>query len=69
MWDFIVKLLKLLDYIIGQTHNSILVIINKFTKWGYFIAYKESISAEKLSKIYMKEEFLKHGVLAKIILN
>ena len=69
MWDFIVKLLKLLDYIIGQIYNSILIIVNKFTKWGYFIAYKKSISAEKLLKVYIKEVFAKYKVLIKIISN
>ena len=45
------------------------MIIDKFTKWGYFIVYKESMSAEELLKIYIKEVFLKHRVLAKIILD
>ena len=43
--------------------------MDKFTKWGYFIVYKESISAEKLSKIYIKEVFVKYKTLTKIILN
>jgi len=30
--DFIIKLLKLKDLVIGQEHDVILVIINKFTK-------------------------------------
>ena len=48
-------------------YNSILVIVDKFTKWGYFIAYKKSISAEKLLKVYIKEVFIKHKALTKII--
>ena len=58
-----------MDYVIGQMYNSILIIINKFTKWGYFIVYKKSISAKELSKVYIKEVFIRHRVLAKIILN
>ena len=50
-------------------YNSILVIVNKFTKWGYFIVYKENISVEELLKVYIKEIFIKHRVLVKIILN
>ena len=42
--------------------------MDKFTKWGYFIVYKESMSAEKLLKVYIKEVFVRHGALAKIIL-
>ena len=43
------------------------MIIDKFTKWGYFIVYKESILAKKLLKVYIKEVFIKYGALVKII--
>ena len=56
-----------MDYVIGQMYNSILVVVDKFTKWGYFIAYKKSISAEELLKIYIKKVFVKYKALAKII--
>jgi hypothetical protein len=69
LWDFIVKLLKLKDLVIGQEHNSILVVVDKFTKWGYFILYSESMTLEKLSKIYIKEIFVRYRVLTKIISN
>jgi hypothetical protein len=69
LWDFIVKLLKLKDLVIGQEYNSILIIVDKFTKWGYFIPYSESIILKELSKIYIKEVFVKHRVLTKIISN
>ena len=55
-----------MNYIIGQLYNSILVIVDKFTKWGYFIVYKKSILTEELLKIYIKEVFLKYKTLAKI---
>ena len=42
------KLLKLKDPITGQEHNTIFIIVNKFTKWGYFIAYTEEILAENI---------------------
>ena len=42
------KLLKLKDPITGQEYNSIFIIVNKFTKWGYFIAYTEEISVEDI---------------------
>jgi hypothetical protein len=69
LWDFIVKLPKLKDLVIGQEHNSILIIVDKFTKWGYFILYLESIMAEKLLRIYIKEVFVRHRALTKIISN
>jgi len=47
----------------------ILVIMDKITKWGYFILYIKEILIENVAKIYIKEVFLKHGSLKKIILN
>ena len=68
-WDFIVKLLKLKDPITEQEYNSIFIIIDKFTKQGYFIAYIEEILTEDVAQVYMKEVFSKYRVLDKIILD
>ena len=43
------KLLKLKDPIIKQEYNSIFIIVDKFTKWGYFIAYIKGISVEDIA--------------------
>ena len=69
MWDFIVKLLKLKNAITRQEYNSIFIIVNKFTKWGYFITYIKKILAEDIAQIYIKEVFSRHRVLDKIILD
>ena len=53
----------------GQEYNIILVIVNKLTKWGYFIAYIEEISAEDVVYIYIREIFARYRVLKKIILD
>ena len=45
----------------------IFIIINKFTKQGYFITYTEKFLAEDVVQIYIKEVFVKYKVLAKII--
>ena len=50
------KLLKLKDPITKQEYNSIFIIVDKFTKWGYFIAY-------------IKEMFTRYKTPNKIILN
>ena len=47
----------------------ILVIVNKLIKWGYFIACTEEILAEDVARIYIREVFIRHGVLDKIILD
>ena len=62
-------MLKLKDPITGQDYNVILVIVDKLIKWGYFIAYIEEILAEDIARIYVKEVFIRHGVLTKVILD
>jgi len=62
-------LLKLRDPIIGQDYNAILVIVDKLTKWGYFIACIEEILAEDVARIYIKEVFIRYRALSKIILD
>ena len=62
-------MLKLRDPITRQDYNAILVIVDKLTKWGYFIACKEEISAEDIARIYIKEVFARHGAPSKVILD
>ena len=47
----------------------IFIIINKFTKQGYFIIYTKEISAENIMQIYIKKIFIRYRVLIKIILD
>ena len=63
------KLLKLKDPITRQEYDSIFIIIDKFTKWGYFITYTEKILVEDIVQVYVKEVFSRHRALDKIILN
>ena len=43
------------------------MIIDKFTKWGYFIVCTEEILAKDIAQIYIKEVFVRYKVLTKII--
>jgi len=43
--------------------------VDKLIKWGYFIACTEEILVEDVTRIYIKEVFIKHGALDKIILD
>ena len=63
------KLLKLKDSITRQEYDSIFIIIDKFTKWGYFIAYTEEILVKDIVQVYIKEVFVRYRVLNKIILD
>ena len=67
--DFIIKLLKLKNLIIGQKYNIIFIIVDKFTKQGYFIIYIKKVLVKNIVQIYIKEVFIKYRVLNKIILN
>ena len=55
------------DPITRQEHNTILVIVDKLIKWGYFIAYIEEILVEDIARVYIKEVFIRYRVLDKII--
>ena len=61
------KLLKLKDPITGQEYNSIFIIVDKFTKWGYFIAYIKEILVKNMVQVYIKEVFSRYKVPDKII--
>ena len=43
--------------------------MDKLTKWGYFIAYTKEISVEDIARIYIKEVFVRHRALSKVILD
>jgi len=47
----------------------ILVIVDKLTKWGYFIAYTEEILVEDIARIYIKKVFARYRALNKVILD
>jgi len=43
--------------------------VDKFIKWGYFIACIKEILVENVARIYIKEVFARHRALNKIILD
>ncbi|KAB5595388.1 Transposon Tf2-7 polyprotein [Ceratobasidium theobromae] len=54
-YDLIVKLPKSMGY------DSILVVIDRFSKMGHFLPCNESMSAEMLAEIFLKEVWKLHG--------
>jgi hypothetical protein len=65
--DFIIKLPPSVKPIIGVVFDSILVIIDRLTKYGYFISYKESLLAEELAYAFNKHIIGNYGISKKII--
>ena len=46
-----------------------MVIVDKLTKWGYFIVYIEDILVKDIVWIYIREVFVRYRALNKIISN
>jgi hypothetical protein len=65
--DFIVKLPLSIELITGVIFDSILVVIDRFTKYGYFILYKESLLIKKLAYAFNKHIIGNYGILREII--
>jgi hypothetical protein len=65
--DFIIKLLPSVKLIIEVVFDLILIVIDQFTKYGYFILYKESLLAEKLAYTFNKHIIENYEISKKII--
>jgi hypothetical protein len=67
--DFIVKLPPSVKLIIKVIFDSILVVIDRLTKYEYFILYKESLLVEELAYAFNKYIIGNYEILKKIISN
>nr|GEY10772.1 putative reverse transcriptase domain-containing protein [Tanacetum cinerariifolium] len=50
-------------------HDSIWVIVDRLTKYAYFLAIREDYKTEKLARLYINEIIARHGVPVSIISN
>jgi len=60
--DFIVKLPSSSDHITEEIYDSILVIVDRLTKYTHFIPYKETYTAEQLARIVIDRLIRYHGI-------
>ena len=60
--DFIVKFLKLEDSATGTKYNSILVIVDKLTKYAHLIPYNEEFTAKQTAWIVLNRIIWHHGI-------
>jgi hypothetical protein len=65
--DFVVKLLLSRDLIIGVEYDSILVVINRLTKYTYIILYLEVNIAENLAYTFLRVVITNYNILEKMI--
>ena len=59
-WDFIIKLPESKELISNTQHDSILIITDRLTKFGYFLPYRESSTAEELVYIFLRKIIANH---------
>ena len=60
--DFVVSLTK-----ISRQHDSIWVIVNRLTKFSYFIPMKSIYKDEDHARLYIDEIVRLHGIILSII--
>jgi len=60
--DFVIKLPKSKDPVTGNTFNSIIVIVNKLTKYAIIIPYKETYKVYQLGFILLDKLIRDHGI-------
>ena len=65
--DFIVKLPLSKDTITDIKHDSILVVVDRLTKYAHFIPWKEKGNTKDLAKVILKEIIANHGIPQSII--
>lgn len=65
--DFVVKLPKSKEPLTKVVYDSILVITDRLTKYGYFLPYKEALSAEELVYTFLRVIAANHGLPEEII--
>ena len=65
--DFIVKLPLSKDTITDIEYDSVLVVVDRLTKYAHFIPWKEKGNAKDLAKMILKEIIANHGIPQSII--
>ena len=65
--DFIVKLPLSKNTITDRKYNSILVVVDRLTKYAHFIPWKEKGNAKDLTKVISKKIIANHRISQSII--
>ena len=65
--DFIVKLPLSEKLLIKTKYNSMLIIVDKFIKYAYFLLYKKNSNAEKIAYIFLRIIVSNYGFLKNIV--
>ena len=60
--NFVIKLLKFKNFITNEVYNSIMMIVNKLTKYFIMILFKETYMAEQLKYILLNRLIRDHNI-------
>ena len=61
------KLLKSMKKLINVRYDSILIVMNRLTKYAYFISYKEALNIDDLTYMMMRYIFVNHGISREMV--
>jgi hypothetical protein len=65
--DFIIKLPPSADPVTKESYDGIMVVVDRFTKYGRFIPYRETWKATDLAHVFVKHVVANHGMPAQLI--
>jgi hypothetical protein len=65
--DFMIKLPPFKELMTGVVYDSIMIVIDRLTKYAYFIPYLKNFLAEDLAYIFYKYIVANHGFPQRII--
>ncbi|RYP29820.1 hypothetical protein DL768_011207 [Monosporascus sp. mg162] len=66
-WDFITGLPLSKDPVTGVQYDGVWVIVDRLTKYGYFLPFKGNATAEQLAYAFVRHYLDKHGIPKRII--
>jgi hypothetical protein len=67
--DFIVKLLPSADLVTKESYDGIIVVTDRFTKFGRFILYRETWTATDLAHVFIKHVVANHRIPEQLVSN
>jgi hypothetical protein len=65
--DFITDLLLSLDVASRQYYNGIMVVVDRLTKYCYYLLYRKDFTAEQTATILIDRVFRLYSLLRKIV--
>lgn len=65
--DFIVKLPPSIDPVTKESYDGIMVVVDRFSKFGRFIPYRETWTATDLAHVFIKNVVTNHRLLVQLV--